>query len=149
MTNTTKPKMNRQEVFDTVAEHLAKQGKAARKDNDADIPYQCMYRAPDGSKCAVGILIPDHVYTDAIEGETAQDRCVINLLPFLTTSGDEYWLSELQGLHDADLASAGLSQWARSMAQLAKEYSLSTEALKASMARHQPDVVVDWPTEEG
>lgn len=49
-----------QETFDTVVNHLRQQGKRA---------YDgiCMYRAPDGSKCAVGILIKDEEYFPGME----------------------------------------------------------------------------------
>jgi len=47
-----------QEIFDTVAEHLLKQGKQSKAPGDKG----CRYRGPDGTKCAVGVLIPDADY---------------------------------------------------------------------------------------
>ena len=46
-----------QEIFDTVVEHLRRQGHRAYKEE-----YGCLYRLENGDKCAVGCLIPDHLY---------------------------------------------------------------------------------------
>ncbi len=54
--------MTAQEIFDTVVAHLRKQG---RKSYDGRI---CLYRGPNGTKCAAGCLIPDELYTPGIEG---------------------------------------------------------------------------------
>lgn len=48
--------MEAQEIFDTVAKHLFKQGCRAEG------PSGCAYRGKNGLKCAVGIFIPDEVY---------------------------------------------------------------------------------------
>lgn len=55
-------KLSMQDVFETVARHLYTQGKPAL-DNS-----QCLYRGPDGTKCAVGCLIPDEVYVPQMDG---------------------------------------------------------------------------------
>lgn len=83
-----------QEVFDEVIEHLFKQGKQA-----IDALGTCQYRAPDGSKCAVGALIPDDKYTASLEGALADDVKIIEILP------EEYrehraLLRALQCFHD-------------------------------------------------
>lgn len=54
--------MNNQEAFDLMVNHLITQGRAAADDNG-----ECLYRGPEGTKCAVGILIPDDKYTPAME----------------------------------------------------------------------------------
>lgn len=54
--------MTEQELFDTVALHLITQGKRAT--NQQGVP---VYRASDGSKCAIGIIIPDRLYVPEIE----------------------------------------------------------------------------------
>ena len=55
--------MDNQEIMETVAKHLLKQG---RRSLDAD--GRCMYRAPNGDKCAVGCLLPDDLYDVSFEG---------------------------------------------------------------------------------
>lgn len=63
--------MTNQEIFDIVARHLLKQGA---KSEDTET---CLYRGPNGLKCAVGVLIPDAYYLPAMEGrgvDTFMDR---------------------------------------------------------------------------
>lgn len=47
--------MDAQEIFDTVAKHLATQGRRAF----SEAKGACMYSMPDGRKCAVGCLLPE------------------------------------------------------------------------------------------
>lgn len=58
--------MTGQEIFDTVARHLFKQGHQAIGDDG-----MCAYRGIGGDKCAVGCLIPDEFYDPFIEGASA------------------------------------------------------------------------------
>jgi hypothetical protein len=53
--------MREQEVFDTIAVGLMKQGKPSKRRGD------CLYRGPDGLKCAAGILLPDEFYSEDFE----------------------------------------------------------------------------------
>ena len=62
-----------QEVFDIVVNHLFTQGRPAY-----DGVRGCMYRAPDGLRCAVGVLIPDDLYDKAFENN--QSNFVIQKL---------------------------------------------------------------------
>ena len=61
--------MTPQEIFDTVARHLFAQGTQAY---DADVA-RCQYRGPDGTKCAVGCLIPDEAYDPEMEGWSVEN----------------------------------------------------------------------------
>lgn len=96
--------MTNQEIFDKVNQHLLTQ-KTAAVANGA-----CAYRAGDKA-CAVGALIPDNLYTPAIEG------CSVSVLvsdpeveynsplaPVLIAAGftpDQYpLLRDLQRVHD-------------------------------------------------
>ena len=57
----------KQEVYDIVMDHLWHQNKQAGK-QEPDLAYfSCLYRAPDGSKCAIGCLIPDELYDPVFE----------------------------------------------------------------------------------
>lgn len=78
-----------QEVLNTAYNGLMNQGYGAYDDQEEE----CRYRAPNGSKCAVGILIPDHLYTGAIEGTG-----VARADPHGTFNEQELWhiLEELQ-----------------------------------------------------
>ena len=57
--------MNRQKVFDTVLTHLRTQNRRAVNGSGG-----CVYRSPEGLKCAIGCLIPDELYRSSMEGTT-------------------------------------------------------------------------------
>lgn len=52
-----------EQEFEIVVRHLFEQGKPALGANG-----NCVYRAPDGCKCAVGVRIPDADYRPLMEG---------------------------------------------------------------------------------
>jgi hypothetical protein len=85
-----------QEVFDIVVNHLFTQGRPAH-----DGVQGCMYRAPDGLRCAVGVLIPDDLYDPEFETNSA-DKVIHDLFK----SGLADWreheklLLALQDAHD-------------------------------------------------
>ena len=56
--------MTNQDVFDAVVEHLAIQGRQSLTAAET-----CGYRGSGGDKCAVGVLIPDGIYEQDLEGE--------------------------------------------------------------------------------
>lgn len=51
--------MNIQEIFDTVSVHLLTQNE---KSQESSFYSSCLYRGPNGTKCAVGCLIKDEFY---------------------------------------------------------------------------------------
>jgi hypothetical protein len=68
--------MTAQEIFDRVWTHFVVEGNPRSIDEDRD----CVYRGPEGQKCAVGIFIPDAEYRDSLEGSDVRtmlrgDRC--------------------------------------------------------------------------
>jgi hypothetical protein len=50
-----------QELYDFIVEAIVKQGRPSVGDND-----RCLYRGPDGLKCAAGHVIPDSMYSPVI-----------------------------------------------------------------------------------
>lgn len=66
--NATKPinSYTKQEAFDTMVAHLRRQGKPSVLTGGSSRIY-CAYRGADGSKCAVGCLIPDDDYKPSFE----------------------------------------------------------------------------------
>ena len=56
--------MTHQEIFDFVWTKLYEQGEQSTDD------FRCKYRTLDGLKCAVGHLIPDDLYEEAMEGHS-------------------------------------------------------------------------------
>lgn len=92
--------MDAQAIFNAVATHLFRQGKPAYSFDE----HACMYRTPDGLKCAVGCLIPDELYTPLMEFQAAG-----NLITYASVRGYQLpefieanarLLRELQEVHD-------------------------------------------------
>lgn len=77
-------------LFDQMADHLMAQG---RKSYD-ELEDICMYRAPDGCKCAVGVLIEQHEYDDDIEGHSVEH------ILWDLSYGKLKLLKLFQGIHD-------------------------------------------------
>lgn len=65
--------MTDQEIFNTVVRALHAQGGPSRRPPQPGEPNTCMYRGPNGRKCAVGHLIRDEDYSPAIEGHGLRD----------------------------------------------------------------------------
>lgn len=86
--------MTDQEAFDKVVAHILEQKVYCESEEGAPL-----YRGANGTKCAIGCLIPDEQYTQDIEGGN-----VISLvnrypnLPFVDVNID--LLTRLQRLHD-------------------------------------------------
>lgn len=59
----------KQETFDMVLEHLAKQGGPAVNEKGL---RSCLYRGANGTKCAIGALIPDELYHQNVEGQSVR-----------------------------------------------------------------------------
>lgn len=92
--------MTKQEIYDKVKAHLLAQGRRAIYPSSANT---CMYRAPNGDKCAAGALIADEHYLPGLEGMPAYYNENVN--DALRKSGvPEECLSfvaELQTIHDS------------------------------------------------
>lgn len=56
-----------QDFYNIIARHLLTQNSKAMVNEGSD-NEQCVYRAPDGKKCAFGVLIPDTHYDPCLEG---------------------------------------------------------------------------------
>lgn len=114
--------MNAQQIFDKVATHLIKQGKrAAIKDEYGKV---CMYRAPDGCKCAAGCLIPDRLYRAGMERRGVIDLSESFELPkfFSQHLG---LIANLQAVHDVRRP----SRWRGALRRVAKLYGLNTDCI--------------------
>ncbi len=135
--------MNRQEIFDKVATHLLTQNAKATygtynkydgRGPDGKSQYvetpQCVYRAPDGKKCAAGVLIPDELYDATFEGNRA--AAVLGRLadksPEMSRLAEEIsFVGQLQLIHD----DCEVEEWPRALKKFADGFWLSDEVLKA------------------
>lgn len=105
-----------QQVFDQVARHLLAQGKRSRGSGDS-----CLYRGPDGLKCAAGCLIDDLEYLDVFE-DYAWDQLVdANRVP----KAHENLIALLQALHDCEEPES----WPEALRGLALYKKLSPAAI--------------------
>lgn len=94
----------RQEVFETVCRHLAKQNRRSlvRPATD-ELAVQCAYRSYDGLMCAVGCLIKDEYYqedfnSDSAESDSVSEALRLSGIDTESTSIDQ--LCWLQNIHD-------------------------------------------------
>lgn len=92
----------------------------------------CLYRAPGGSKCAVGALIPDELYDHSAEDTTLEPAAGFGkFLPYdyALTALDFVFLRGAQGrLHD-NLTNNGFeAQLEAAAASFAKDYDLNVPA---------------------
>ena len=92
-----------QEILEGTIRHLESQGRRSVNSN-----HQCLYRGPNGTKCAVGHWIPDEAYSSDMEGTDVNGLINMegvdeNLKLFLKTNYDLLW--ELQNFHDSSLPS--------------------------------------------
>jgi hypothetical protein len=91
-----------QKLFDKDVTHLLTQMEQSISDDG-----RCVYRGPNGLKCAIGALIDDKVYHPEIEGRTV---CCEQVQKSVAESNgfkvedltEQGWniLSTLQGVHD-------------------------------------------------
>ena len=111
--------MTKQEVFTEVTEHLIKQGAmSVRLINGKE---QGAYYGMEGLRCAVGCLIEDHMYNEAIEGKSLCTPEVKEALGEIADDEDIlYLLTDLQEIHD----NTPVNLWPQRFTDIANEYGL-------------------------
>jgi hypothetical protein len=87
-----------QELYDYIGTFLIKQGKQS-KNGDG-----CIYRGPNGTKCAVGCVISDHYYRKRMDndGYSALEMIKSFKLPKFFHKFDKF-LDDAQNVHDNNL----------------------------------------------
>ena len=87
----------RQEIFDIACKGLLTQMK---KSEGAE---KCLYRGPDGTKCAIGFLISDETAADFNESSVGSlpFRVIQNEIGLSGTRDNLYFLADLQAVHDS------------------------------------------------
>ena len=106
--------MNTIEALLTIKEHLIKQNRPSVDSNG-----KCMYRGEDGTKCAIGCLIPDHLYNKSMEHKPVDQiaHLLTEVLP--PDSVDIVALMEAQFIHDRRHP----EYWASEMKRLIERHS--------------------------
>ena len=88
--------MDNQEAFTRIITHLRKQGAKS-----IDSGGSCRYRDPvTKRRCAIGVLITDEFYSEAIEGWTCRDLQVMGLLDTSLPGVSYGLLDSCQEVHD-------------------------------------------------
>lgn len=106
--------LTNQEAFDIVVRHMATQNKKSIRTVGGK--ETCAYRGGDGSKCAIGILIPDHCYDKKMEGKSVS-KIEVKSFKYL----DKRLIHELQYIHDA----RETSEWENRLKELAEKMGLT------------------------
>lgn len=88
-----------EEAFKKSVDHMIAQGEPA-SDANGD---RCLYRGPNGLKCAVGALIPDELYKDSMEGSNVGSMTVGKL--FVDYTNEEGYTSISDKIFDSPLIS--------------------------------------------
>ena len=125
-----------QEIFDTAYTKVYAQGKPSKADRPAG---DCLYKGPNGLKCAFGHLIPDYLQKLLKENTKASanldNREIYELFNIKISRGKlATFLNDLQQAHDIAEHIASSESWnskfTRKMYDLAEEYELDTKVLK-------------------
>lgn len=123
-----------QTIFDIVATHLLTQYERSVKDEGG-----CMYRGKGNTKCALGCLIPDHLYHPELEDQSvhalvytyntftpSKKEAAITLLEGLPWVEDHVdFLLVLQSIHDDYWP----EEWVEELVYVAKEHGLDYTAV--------------------
>src|SRR5262245_34265226 len=110
--------MNAQEMFNTVVTHLRTQKVKAWNEERRF----CLYRGPKGTRCAVGVLIPDDEYFESFERKTISSiaHLIPSLQDLLNSENTKQFnlIIRLQDTHDHYLP----SEWEKELSSIAKQY---------------------------
>jgi hypothetical protein len=117
--------MNIQIAFNKVVRHLLKQKQAARAGG------RCVYRSPEGLKCAVGCLISDKAYDPFIEGKGLKGEPVKRALELSGVPVDDRSLEILyQTLCVHDMVP--VPEWRTNLEEIARKYALKFPVLRVA-----------------
>jgi len=131
--------LTKQEIFDRSTVFLLKQGKAAKD----PVGNRCFYRHPDNPdiRCAVGCLIPDHLYRPEMDGAGAVGA-VLDVMTLFDNFPEEMksagfdkeqhlmLLMSLQNAHDGVLGtSEDIEQWLEELKIIANKHDLNADIL--------------------
>ncbi|WP_322092780.1 hypothetical protein [Paraburkholderia bannensis] len=135
--------LDHQDVFDVIGWRLLFQNARAL----AADGMRCMYRAPNGKRCAIGWIIPDDLYSPEFEFKGVRDIAA-GLAEtdygrdFAAFVGDHVaMLCDLQGLHDA----YPVSDWPLRLRLIAQKYELREtviDRMSGSRPRYNPPAVI-------
>ena len=96
--------MKPQEIVNKVWDHFITMGQPKSVNRITSRGPFCVYRDPDGNKCAVGVLIPDFLYEKEMEVGNISGvfRDFPNVAKYLGED-NQILLSRLQNVHDWEI----------------------------------------------
>jgi len=118
-----------QAVWEKVTNHLLQQGVASV----SNMTGGCAYYGEDGTKCAIGVLIPKEEYTPNVEGVPIRNLfdkyyCPPSLLKLRECSD---LLDELQRAHDVYYNRKTLrKEWYLRLVNIGRQYQLDTSSIE-------------------
>lgn len=128
--------MDGQRVFNDVARHLITQGKRA-----SDVNGTCFYRGPEGTRCAIGGIMPDDIYDPSMEGKAVFAPELKPFHWFIGAQGkdrfssDLNFLASLQQIHDSDRS--WVMGVARELQDSADRHNLNTDVIRELQQQQQ------------
>ena len=122
--------MTRQEIFDTVARHLIAQGKQSSRGPTIGEKSGCLYRGPNGLKCAVGVLIDDADYNPDMEGKSANLPIVRDALSKKVSTLHMPLVAALQETHDKHDSWTYPTTIVAALRGVADQFALSKDVLR-------------------
>jgi hypothetical protein len=120
--------LNKQEAFDKAVKGIILQGGPSREGTG------CLYRGPDGKKCAIGHLIPDELYDPDMEGRGMSIHAFTKFAAILGwNESDIKFLSGLQETHDnASMSRDFINDFIEYAAMFAAGHNLKTSVLSTA-----------------
>jgi hypothetical protein len=125
-----------QATFDHVSLSLAKQGRPSADVTPEEV--RCLYRAPNGDRCAAGHCFEGTAGIDFQEDSFCTNERIAVLLA--AAGHNPLFVREMQRVHDNAARMSGgepvrwLQEWAKGMRRLATRENLSTAVLDAALA---------------
>ena len=110
--------MKAQTLFNKVSKHLLTQ---MEKSKGPGIDGMCLYRGPNGLRCAIGGAIPNRLYSEGMEEWNVDGlfKRFVNIRDYFGEY-NRYLLDELQEVHDCCYP----SRWMERLKEVAKNRSL-------------------------
>lgn len=123
-------RLNYQETFDKVVQHLRQQHAKAVQGATGG----CMYRAPNGMKCAIGSVIPDDLYSDQMEGHRITQLSKTQY-PWMDVDLAIFCRRHLPLLRDLQLThdTHQVEQWEQDFPWIAAKYDLQLDGQRLNL----------------
>lgn len=110
--------LTNQTAFEIMVNHLLNQGEKSRAYNETT----CVYRNPDGLKCAIGAILPDDLYVSSMENKLAHALFVdYPAIGKLWENLSINLLAKMQHIHDHRC----VDEWFGEFKAIADEFNLS------------------------